>query len=162
MSLWSNTKQPNTDLQHKLDSAKTADDTKKVTIDNKSKNGQDSEQKKNRPPNTAPTTRSSLQAALICLFSKECAHLHNRDTYGHLIGSNGKLSIVFFFQSDQCNSLSEVLYHVTEEVCLLTFSSGLFILKVIKDARCHKEQLHIVCVKNNYRLYIYIYIYPSM
>lgn len=97
MSLWSNTKQPNTDLQHKLDSAKTADDTKKVTIDNKSKNGQDSEQKKNRPPNTAPTTRSSLQAALICLFSKECAHLHNRDTYGHLIGSNGKLSIVFFF-----------------------------------------------------------------
>ena len=65
MSLWSNTKQPNTDLQHKLDSAKTADDTKKVTIDNKSKNGQDSEQKKNRPPNTAPTNRSSLQAALI-------------------------------------------------------------------------------------------------
>lgn len=66
--------------------------------------------------------------------------------------------LYFFFQSDQCNSLSEVLYHVTEEVCLLTFSSGLFILKVIKDARCHKEQLHIVCVKNNYRLYIYIYI----
>jgi hypothetical protein len=51
-----------------------------------------------------------------------------------------------------------VLKSVTEEVCLHTFSLVIFILKVIKDTRCHKEQLHIVSVKNNYRFYIYIYI----
>ena len=79
MLLSSNTKQPCTDLQHKIHSAKTAEDTKEVTIDSKSKNGQYNDQKKNRPPNTAPTTRWSLQAAIICLFSERmCTSPHSR------------------------------------------------------------------------------------
>jgi hypothetical protein len=104
MSLSSNTKQPSTDLQHKIHSAKTAADTKEVTIDSKSKNGQYNDQKKNRPPNTAPTTRWSLQAAIICLFFWKNVHFSTLET--HMDNSSLlKASYLLYFLSTATNEI---------------------------------------------------------